>query len=211
MVEPIVADLSQKTVLLTTASSAPEERRADVRHTSVGVALAVTGTMVLLAACGQAPPENPASNVPGTAEPTELIGDCAADYPTYETVEAALADTDVVIQGVSELKEVQSTAPGAPPGAHGWSIAIIDPLDSPLEDRVDVVATEDRPGTDPCGPRITPDLDALLFLATDRDTYYPVAVLTESLDGTYIDADRRIPPVDLETIRPQLEQHNADT
>ncbi|GAA4874078.1 hypothetical protein GCM10025788_10690 [Serinicoccus chungangensis] len=209
--QPIVANLSQKTVLPIAARSGPKERSTDVRHTSVGVALAFTATVVLLSACGgQAPPENPASNASGTAAATELIGDCAASYPSYGTVEAALADTDVAIQGVSELGEAKSTAAGAPPGASGWDIAITDALDSPLEDKVHVVAAEARPGTDPCGPRVTPHLQALLFLAKSGDTYYPVAVLTEASDGTYIDADRRIPPVDLEIVRPLLEQHNAD-
>lgn len=187
-----------------------KERRTDVRHTRVGVVLAITGTGLLLASCGgQAPPGNPGSSASTETEASELIGDCAADYPTYGTLESALDDTDVVIQGIAEVEDAQSTAAGAPPGASDWIIAITDPLDALLEDQVHVVAAEARAGTDPCGPRITPDQEALIFLAKDRDTYYPVAVLTETPDGTYRDADRRIPPVDLETVTPLLKQHNA--
>lgn len=181
-----------------------------MRHTRVGVVLAITGTMLLLASCGgQALPGDSRSSASTGIEASELIGDCAADYPTYDTVESALDDTDLVFQGIAELAHAQSTAAGAPQGASEWIIEIIDPFNAPLEDQVHVVAAEARAGTDPCGPRITPDREALIFLAKDRDTYYPVVVLTESADGTYRDADRRIPPVDLEAVTPLLKQHNA--
>ncbi|WP_298890150.1 hypothetical protein [uncultured Serinicoccus sp.] len=172
--------------------------------------LATTGAALLLASCGaQALPGDVGANASTGATASELIGDCAADYPTYGTVESALVDTDVVIHGVAELEDAPSTAAGAPPGASEWILAITDPLGAPLEDQVQVVAAEARAGTDPCGPRITPDQQAIIFLAKDGDSYYPVVVLTETDEGTYQDADRRMPPVDLTTVTPLLKQHNA--
>jgi|GEM_PF-6900651 len=137
-------------------------------------------------------------------------GTCGADGPTFESVEAAVAESRLIVRGVATIVEEESSVPGSA-GVPGWEVQVTGSWSGEVQvgETVEVVAPELIPGTERCFARFVEGAESYFFLSNEHSTqslvYYPIVVMIETDDGRFVDADLRIEPAEGEEIAAALD------
>lgn len=152
---------------------------------------------------------------PVQTTPDDAYGDCARDYPSYNSLEEALEAASLTVLGTAAR---EGSVRGEGVKTPTWQLSIEDPLGADdIEQSVLVLAPDGALHNEPCGPVLEEGQVGIYALSQSSspsaarvsdDSYYPIAVFVHDAEGYTDIAGMAETVASLDDVRDIIEKDN---